>query len=218
MSIKKSIILIIVGIIISGLIIVFNVGFNKDILTREHLKMSININKEFDNNDVKQIVKEVVGNEVEIQKTGDFEDQVVISTGNITDENRNDIVNKLNEKYGTELTVDSIDEEVVPSARILDIVSRGIVSFVIATVIILVYFAIRYKKQGVLKVTLKTVASIVLTEIVVMSIVAILRIPVGQNLNSIIFVTYGVSLFAITKILEDKKQEMKIEETKSKKA
>ena len=138
MSIKKSIILIIVGIIISGLIIVFNVGFNKDILTREHLKMSININKEFDNNDVKQIVKEVVGNEVEIQKTGDFEDQVVISTGNITDENRNDIVNKLNEKYGTELTVDSIDEEVVPSARILDIVSRGIVSFVIATAIILV--------------------------------------------------------------------------------
>ena len=100
---KKSLTLISIVAIIAGLIVIFTVGFNLKVAIKAHEQIQINIGEEFKNDDIKQIAKEVLGGEVEVQKMGDFEDQAVISSEKIPQEKVEEIVTKLNEKYGKEI-------------------------------------------------------------------------------------------------------------------
>lgn len=211
---KKSIALIIVATIITGIIVICIAGFNFDILNKEHKQIQINIGEEFTNQDIKNIVSEVIEGQVEVQKTGSFEDQVVISVKEINDEQKEQIVTKINEKYQKELNAQDINIVSIPKVRLMDIIVPYIGSIIIVTALVLVYLSLKYKKQGIIKVILKTLLSLMFVELFVLSIIALLRIPTGQNLISIIFVTYILTLFGITCCLENKAQKLKIEEKK----
>jgi len=214
---KKSLSLILIVAIIAGMIVIFTVGFNLKVTTKAHQEISVNIGEEYKNNDVKQIAKDVIKNDVEVQKIGDFEDQAVISANEITKEQVTEIVNKLNEKYGKEISADSIAVNDVPAAKLSEMFLPQITSFIIATVVIFVYFAIRYKKQGVIRVLVTAVIGLGLLELLVSSFIALLRIPVGQNIVSIIYVTYGVAMIGVTTMFENKAQQLKMEEENKKK-
>lgn len=214
---KKSLSLILIVAIIAGMIVIFTVGFNLKVTTKAHQEISVNIGEEYKNNDVKQIAKDVIKNDVEVQKIGDFEDQAVISANEITKEQVTEIVNKLNEKYGKEISADSIAVNDVPAAKLSEMFLPQITSFIIATVVIFVYFAIRYRKQGVIRVLVTAVIGLGLLELLVSSFIALLRIPVGQNIVSIIYVTYGVAMIGVTTMFENKAQQLKMEEENKKK-
>lgn len=214
---KKSLSLILIVAIIAGMIVIFTVGFNLKVTTKAHQEISVNIGEEYKNNDVKQIAKDVIKNDVEVQKIGDFEDQTVISANEITKEQVTEIVNKLNEKYGKEISADSIAVNDVPAAKLSEMFLPQITSFIIATVVIFVYFAIRYRKQGVIRVLVTAVIGLGLLELLVSSFIALLRIPVGQNIVSIIYVTYGVAMIGVTTMFENKAQQLKMEEENKKK-
>lgn len=215
--IKKSLTLITTVAIIAGLIVIFTVGFNFDTLTKAHEQIQIDIGAEFNNNEIKQIANDVLGTAVEVQKTGDFEDQVVISANEIQQEKIEEIVNKVNEKYGKEITASSISVKDIPATRLTDLLTPYIWSFAIATVLILVYLAIKYKKQGSIKVIAKTIALLAIVELLVFSLIALFRIPVGQNIASIVFTIYALSMLAVTRCFENKNQKMKLEAESKKK-
>ncbi len=214
---KKSLTLISIVAIIAGLIVIFTVGFNLKVAIKAHEQIQINIGEEFKNDDIKQIAKEVLGGEVEVQKMGDFEDQAVISSETIPQEKVEEIVTKLNEKYGKEISASSITVASIPATKISDMFLPQIWSFTIATILILVYFAIRYKKQGVLKVLGTTILCLAILELLVSSLVALLRIPVGQSLVSIIYITYAIAMLVVTTKFEKEAQKMKLEEANKKK-
>ncbi|MBO4293083.1 MAG: hypothetical protein J5881_01660 [Clostridia bacterium] len=214
---KKSLILILIVSIIAGIIVIFTVGFNLKVTTKAHQEITVNIGEEYKNNDIKQIAKEAIGTDVEVQKTGDFEDQAVISANEITREQVTEIANKLNEKYGKEISADSITIKDVPATKISEMFLPQISSFIIATLVIFVYFAIRYKKQGIIKVLATAVIGLGLLELLVSSFIALFRIPVGQNIVSIIYITYGIAMIGITTMFENKAKELKAEEDNKKK-
>ncbi|MBR0491261.1 MAG: hypothetical protein IJJ82_04350 [Clostridia bacterium] len=214
---KKSLVLILIVSIIAGLIVIFTVGFNLKVTTKAHQEILVNIGEEYKNEEVKQLAKEVIGNDIEVQKTGDFEDQAVISAETISKEQVTEIVNKINEKYGKEISDGSITINDVPAARVSEMFMPQIWSFIIATIIIFVYFAIRYKKQGVARVLLTAIIGLGLLELLVSSIIALIRIPVGQNIVSIIYITYAIAMLVVTTMFEKKAQQLKLEEEKKKK-
>ena len=213
---KKSLVLILIVSIIAGLIVIFTVGFNLKVTTKAHQEILVNIGEEYKNEEVKQLAKEVIGNDIEVQKTGDFEDQAVISAETISKEQVTEIVNKINEKYGKEISDGSITINDVPAARVSEMFMPQIWSFIIATIIIFVYFAIRYKKQGVARVLLTAIIGLGLLELLVSSIIALIRIPVGQNIVSIIYITYAIAMLVVTTMFEKKAQQLKLEEEKKK--
>lgn len=214
---KKSITLILIVTIIAGLIVIFTTGFNVNIATKASEQVNINIGEKFENKDIKQIAKEVLGKEVEVQKAGDFEDQAVISADKITQEQVIEIINKINEKYGKEVSTDGVKVTNIPATRLSDLLMPCVASFILVTVLILIYFAIRYRKQDIKKVIGITLISLAILEILVLSIIALLRIPVGQNLVSISFTTYCVGMFGVTTMFENKAQQLKMEEENKKK-
>ena len=213
---KKSLILILIATIIAGLILIFTVGFNYDILTKKHQQIELNIGEEYNNKELKKLVEDVIGAEAEIQKKGDFEDQAVISAKEIPTDKISEIVTKVNEKYGKELTADSVQVKEIPQTKLTDFLMPYIWSFAISTILILVYLLIRYKKQGIAKILLKTLGFLAMIELFTFSIIALFRMPVGINLPSIVFGVYTIGILGITICFEKKYQKIKLEEKNKK--
>lgn len=201
----KVLIIIILAIIIAGIVVILTSGFNFSLRYQSSKKIELYLNKEFTIQDVKQITNEVIQNQpMIIQKVEVFEDTVDIIAKDITEEQKDNIVAKINEKYQTELASDQIEIVSVPNTRGRDILKPYITPFAIATIIILIYMAIRYYKLGIFKVILKTIALIILTQIVLFSLIAITRIPIDILTIPTILLIYMLTLVWITTQFEKK--------------
>lgn len=213
---QKILSVIIAVIIIAGAIVTGVKGLNYDLRYQETKNIELYIAKDFEIADIKAITDEVMEKSpVIIRKVEVYEDSVSITAKEITDEQKQSIIDKINEKYQTELSADSTQIQTIPHTRGRDIVKPYITPFIISTAIILVYMAIRYRKIGVLRTLLKTIATSVIAQAVLLSIIAITRIPVGRLTIPMIVTVYMLTLVGLTTNLE-KKLEIKKEEEKQK--
>lgn len=213
---QKILSVIIAVIIIAGAIVTGVKGLNYDLRYQETKNIELYIAKDFEIADIKAITDEVMGKSpVIIRKVEVYEDSVSITAKEITDEQKQSIIDKINEKYQTELSADSTQIQTIPHTRGRDIVKPYITPFIISTAIILVYMAIRYRKIGVLKTLLKTIATSVIAQVVLLSVIAITRIPVGRLTIPMIVTVYMLTLVGLTTNFE-KKLEIKKEEEKQK--
>ena len=97
---KLTQILLIVLVLVMGLILALTKGFNKELKYKEHQEIKLEIGKEYKKTDIKEITNEIFdGRDVVIQDVDEYGDTVLISTNNITDEQKTNLVNKINEKY-----------------------------------------------------------------------------------------------------------------------
>ncbi len=199
----KIIIVILALIIIAGIIVTLTVGLNFDLRYRDSKRVELYLQTDFNISDIKQITDEVMpGEQVIIQKVEVYEDTVSITVKDITDEQKQSLIDKVNEKYGTELSSDSVEVESVPNTRGRDIIKPYIAPFIIATLIILVYMAVRYRKIGVVKTLLKTVIISVVAQSVLLSIMAITRIPIGIVTIPLVITVYLLTLIGLTTYFE----------------
>ena len=196
---NKILIIILILVIIAGIIVTANIGLNFDLRYEKTQKIELNLEKEFEISDIKSITDEILQNQkVIIQKVELYKDTVCIIAKEITEEQRNSIVEKVNEKYGTELVAESTEILTIPHTRGRDIIKPYIAPFIIATVIIIIYMAIKYYKLNPLKVILKTIVICILTQLVLLSIMAITRIPIGRLTIPLVLIVYMLTLIGIT--------------------
>lgn len=199
----KIIIAIIAVVILAGIIITLTIGLNFDLRYQESKSIQLYLETDFDISDIKQITDEVMpGEKVIIQKVEVYEDTVNIRAKNITDEQKQSLIDKVNEKYGTELSADSIAVESIPNTRGRDIIKPYIAPFVIATLIILLYMAIRYRKLGIIKALVKTVVVSVVAQATLLSVMAITRIPIGIVTIPLVITVYLLTLVGLTTYFE----------------
>lgn len=218
---KQKIALIIFAvIIITGIIITFTVGFNFELKMQETKKIELYIQNNFEISDIKNIVHEVMlDQDVIIQKVEVFEDTVSIVAKEITEEQKQQLIEKVNEKYQIELSVDSTEIVTIPNSRGRDLLKPYIVSFATSSILILVYVAIRYRKLGSTKTVLKVTFGMGVAQALLFSIIAITRIPIGKLTIPMVIAVYVFTLLVITTKLEEKLQSKKEQDNrKSKKA
>lgn len=216
---KKIIIGILIAIIlIAGIAITLTIGLNFDLNYQETRQIQLNLGTEFDKNDIKEITDEVFsGQKVMIQTVEVFKDAVSIRTTDITDEQKQSLIDKINEKYeSAEIEADSVEIETIPHTRGRDIVKPYIAPFALATFIILVYMAFRYKKIGSTKTILKTLGMVILMQAILLSIIAIARIPIGRVTIPLVLGVYLLTLIGLTTSFE-KQLKTKVSEEEKKK-
>ena len=216
---KKIIIGILIAIIlIAGIAITLTIGLNFDLNYQETKQIQLNLGTEFNKNDIKEITDEVFsGQKVMIQTVEVFKDAVSIRTTNITDEQKQSLIDKINEKYETaEIEADSVEIETIPHTRGRDIVKPYIAPFALATFIILVYMVFRYKKIGSTKTILKTLGMVILMQAILLSIIAIARIPIGRVTIPLVLGVYLLTLIGLTTSFE-KQLKTKVSEEEKKK-
>ena len=81
-----------------------------------------------------------------------FNDSVDIVVEQITDEEKEELINKINEKYGVSLTVDDLTINSNSNIRIRDLVKPFIIPTIISIILIgIVYLAIYRTKEVVIK-------------------------------------------------------------------
>ena len=213
--INKIIIAILLIVLVAGIIVIALKGLNFDIMYSDAKRIDLYIEKEYNEKELKQIVKEVLGNqEVTIQQIELYGDAAVVVSKEITEEQKQEIINKVNEKYGSDIKAEDINIVTVPRVRGRDMVKQYIIPFVVASAIIAVYLITRYHKLGILKVLLKTIGIVVLAQLELLSIMAITRIPIGRITIPLIITVYMLTLLGITTKFENILQEMKKEEEK----
>lgn len=184
---KKILILGLILLIIAGIIVVLLKGFNVDLMLEQHEEITYNLGKEYELKDIEAICKEVFENKKFVIKEVElFKDAVAINVSSITDEEKSNLVEKMNEKYEDDKTVDDLSIDTIPNVRIRDWVSPYIKPVCISIFIILAYIAIRFRKLNTFKLLGNLILKIAVTVLAILSIIAILRIPIVPSYITIL--------------------------------
>ena len=197
-NIKKVIIVVMAVIIIAGLIMICVKGYNYSLLYSKTQRMNIYMTQDFSINEIEEIANEVLGkNNSKVQLGNTFGTVASIISKEITEEQENSIIEKINEKYEIEIDKDSdVVLTSIPQANAWDLVVRYISPLIITTIIVLVYFIIRFKSQGVINYLVIPVLSLILVSALYISIIALTRIPVNE-----FFAIFGILIYFLTVIL-----------------
>lgn len=190
---NKVLCILICIIIIVGIVMWKNNGFNLELQYSARNQINISNNKEINKTDIEQIASEVLGDtRYVVQEVETFGNSISIVADNITEEQRNQIVEKFNEKYESDIKTENIEIISIPFTRVKDVIKPFIIPSIITSIIILAYFVIRYRIIGIKQILAKTVIIPIIAELLLYSIIAIARIPFGR-----IAVACGIGLYVI---------------------
>lgn len=211
----KILVAIIAIILILGAVMIFTKGLAFELKYQNNKKVEMNLGKEFDEKDIKEITNEVFKNQpVMIQAIEVYKDAISITTTEITEEQKTELVTKINEKYETELLADNITIEEVAHIRGRDIIKPYLIPFAIVTIIILAYLVIRYNKLNSFEVLTQSIGIIVLAQLVLLGIMAITRMPIGKFTIPTVLLVYMFSTYICTAKFDEDLRNKVIDENK----
>ena len=198
---KKSVLYVVIGlIIIIGIALGMLKGLNYSLEYQANEKVELYIGKVVDRKDIEEISNNVFGkNENKVQIVEIFNDMVAVTVKDSNDEQIENFVNAINEKYGVEYTKDDVEVIKESQMSIFDIIKPYIVPIIIALAIAVIYIAIRYHELGFWKTLLSAVLWIIVIEALLYSIYAITRLSVNATtipiaLMAFVFTVLGISI------------------------
>ena len=219
---KKIIYAILILIIIAGIIIIPTIGLRADIIYSENVEIDVYVGKTFERKDIESIVSEVFPDErVIIQEIEMFNDMFSLTLQDNRSEDElntkiEELNNKINEKYGTENTVDDISVTHNSGIRLSDILIPYAVTIGISVVVILVFVGVRYRKLGVIRTLITYLLSIGASELLLLSIIAITRFPINRLVIPVGLVLFVIVVTILGFVNEGKISKLAIEEDKKK--
>lgn len=201
-NIKIIISAIIALIILAGIVVVNIWGFNKELQYEKGQSIEIYLEEKADIAKIKDIVNNELGTKNKVQTVEIYEDMVIIKAQSISEEQKNNIVNKIKENYQFEQTAEKTNIKTEPETRIRDMYKKYVIPFIISGGLIVIYMGIRYHKKDTLKVIITTIAIPVVAELVLLSVIAITRIPVGRITPVFVILTYIASIMHVINEIE----------------
>ncbi len=179
----KNIILyiIICLIIIAGIAVWDSKGFNAELQYSSRYQIQLSNHTGIETSDIEQIASEVLGDtRFFVQRVEKFGNSVSIIAEQMNEEQKNQIIEKFNEKYEHDLDADNVELIYIPFTRVKDVIKHFLVPGIITLGISIVYFLIRYRKLNWKIVLAKTILAPVIAELLMFSIMAVVRIPFGR--------------------------------------
>ena len=205
MSKKSKILCVILAVIFIAAIISTAIrGLKVDINYSEGVTMVLDLGKEFETKDVRDIAKEIwSGKDVLVQKVEVYDESVSVKVPEVNEEQINNFVTKINEKYQLELTSADVSVLYNSNERLRNIVRPYIIPLIIATALIVVYYSIRFK--GV-KEILNLLLTLIAVEGIIYSIHALLLLPINVFTMPVVMIAYAGVVIGVTIKSETKKR------------
>ena len=200
---NKIIYAIIVLVFIVAIAMTFFKGINVDTYYSEGYTISFTEKNAINITDVEKIVKEIWGNNYNVQKLEFFNDSAEIKVKDYTDEQITSLKDKLNEQYNSELEESSFKIEHVANVRLRSIVSPYIIPVILSFVIVMIFYAIRYR--GARKM-IELLVCLLIFEGLFYSIYAIGRIPFSAITMPLAMCIYVLVTIGFTTFNEIKEQ------------
>ena len=206
---NKAIYVFLIILIIAGAIVYTVKGLNKELNYSNRQQFEISAASTFDVSKVETIAKEVLSNRnIKVQKVERFNNALEIISTEISDDEKQNIINKVNEEYNETISNENISIISVPETRVKDILMPYILPIIITLTAVLLYFVLVYSKLGLKSVIFKGIAMPVLILLSYYSIIVILRIPFGRITNCIAVALYLLSIGSLAVCFQNKKEEL----------
>ena len=179
-NINKILVILVAILLVIGIFLMVTKGFNYSIEYEEVTELKFMLGEVLDMDEVEGIVKEAFNDkELRIQKIDYFNDSVNISVVEPTDEEIQSLIDKFNSRYNQNNTMDSISIVKTANTPLYEIAKPYIFPSILVLILAAIYMGIRFRKQGILKVTLLPIIMTVVVEALYLSILAILQIPIS---------------------------------------
>lgn len=201
---KKILVLLvaILVIIMVGVILLGVKGMNYSLLYGANTQIEMYLENDFELEDIKAIAKETLG-ENNIRLLDESKHDILITVKSASDEQQNNLISKVNEKYGLELSMQNLIVVNNGEMKLTDLISRYVFPVVIASLVILAYFIVRYRKLKIEKVALYTLITIIGLQIALLIIYAITRIPVNSFTMPISMLIFILSVLGLTEYFDN---------------
>ena len=192
-------------IVIASLIVTATVGLRVTSRYAEGFLIRFTAEKTITSEGVSEVAKEVFGDDFfAVKELEFFDNSAQIKVRNISDEQLQNYVTKINEKFGEKLTSDYYTVEHVSNVKLRTLVEPYIVPLGISTLLIAAFFAIRYKGA---KQMLLFLVTIFVVEAIEYAIYALCRLPIGTYTVPIGMITYVLTTVLYTAYQERKDNE-----------
>ncbi len=170
-----------IAVIIIGIIVTYFLRLNFSLEYSENTRIDLYIGKGYSLTDIKQIAEDVFKTkQIMYRPIEDFNEAVSITVREASDEQIENLKTKIQEKYELENTDSLIEKQTIGHFRGRDIVKPYIVPMVITTIVVLIYVGIRYIKLGTWKTIYTLLIRLVISQALILSLIAITRIPIGS--------------------------------------
>ena len=160
----------------------------------DNKRIDIYIGKDFTINEIKDIANEVFDGKKVIQTLQLIDDYASVTVKDASEEQIENFKTKVAEKYNICEDMQLVNTTQIPSVNVIDIIKPCIFPVALATVIATVYLAIRFRKQNILKVFVKTICSVIIIQAVYFSLIAIFRVPFNEIIVPIALFIYIITL------------------------
>lgn len=203
-NVKKVIFPIMILIIMIGAIVAATAGFKFGLMYEKHKRIEIYMENDYSLEELSNIIKEVLPNEkIIMQDVETFNKDIAFTVSNITSEQQKSLDSKIREKYKIdEKTKDVVMVVSEPHTKLSDIMKPYVKPLVITAIIIFVYLLIRFRKVGLLKASLATIASVIIIQALYFSFLAICRIPISKLTMPLSLLVYILTVISITVYLK----------------
>ena len=172
---KKIIYSVLIVLFVAAIIAVK--GFKVDLYYAEGEVVTVNAGRDINLKEISGIVKEVFkGQDVLVQEVELFKDSFSVKTTNVNEEQLNNLVNKINEKYGSKLTRANVEVDHEKNVRLMDILKPYILPVGISLLLILAYYAMRFKWSSTMYNLIKY---LIIVGMLTYSVMVLCRIPVS---------------------------------------
>ncbi|MBR3994663.1 MAG: protein translocase subunit SecF [Clostridia bacterium] len=207
---KKLFFLFTAVCIILGVICIMARGVNWDVDFKGGTELNIKVTTEdkanlFDN--VEKITKEIVGNDFSsVTSVSDSTgDSLLVKCNEIDTEKREEVLNKISEKYGAEnvvlLSTNSVSGAISDSLR-----KSAVVAISVAVVLMLLYIAIRFKPLSAIAAVICLIHDIFFVFVAY----SLLQIPVNSNIIAVALTILGYSINATIVIFDRIRENNKV--------
>lgn len=212
---NRLVYVIIAIIIIAGVINTYLNKFTFSLAYDSSVRMDVYIGKDYDTEEVRNLVKETIGtNDVIIQKVETFNDMVAITARELSEEQKQNILDKINEKYETEITLDEVSVTNIPHYDGTDLLNRYMIPMIISAIVIVIYVAVRYNKLGMIRMSIRTILWSIIVELLYVSIISLARIPVSFYTIPLGILIEIIVLIALVNVFEKELENKKAEDKK----
>lgn len=203
---KKILPILVLLIIIVGVIVLAIKGMNYGLIYGNNTTIKMNLGKQVE---VEDIAKEIFEKEYNVKLVNNHKENVLITAKSVSEEQISTLISKINEKY--ELSISNEDLEITNNSKMngKDIIRPYLAPAIITSIIVVLYFTIRYKKLGVLKTLITTLLIIMGTQMVYLSIYAITRIPVNSLTMPIAVILFVIVIIVLIENFRKEKTKIK---------
>jgi len=193
---KKILYCLLAIIFIASIIVTCILGVKVGFYYRSGEEIIFNVGKDINKEDIKTIGEEVFeGQEILVSKVELFNDSASIKVNSASDEQLENLATKLNEKYGCKLESSSFLVQDIKNVRAHTLIQPYIAPIGLATLIILAYYAVRFKGAGPMYKLLKC---LIIFGILLFAAYALCRIPVGVYTVPTALLLYGLIITIYT--------------------